>query len=196
MALETRLPCKQVILDKDDAPRSLWRKVVDAIENTKVGWWVSVRWEWLKRSWAYAKFGWGNYDFDAAYALQLLSFKLKRLERVLKENANTVQDPKHMQALRLVIRLLDKLVEDDYRYFYETHNKKWFGVERPEIRFEKIDGSDLSTMLSARDDLPEDQQENESAEVRQAFAADDAIKARDKRWAFSILAKYYEYWWD
>ncbi|NDD52330.1 hypothetical protein EBZ39_00360 [bacterium] len=194
MTLETH--SKQVIFDKDDTPKSLWQKFVYAIEHTKIGWWVTVRLEWLRRSWAYAKFGWCNYDFDAAYALALLSFKLKRVERVLKEDAHTVQEPKHMQALRLVIRLLDKLVEDDYRYFYETHNKKWFGCERPEIRFEQIEGSDLSQMLSASDDLPADQQEQASEEARAAFDADDAIKARDKRWAFSILAKYYEYWWD
>jgi hypothetical protein len=67
-----------------------------------------------------------------------------------------------VQALRLVIRLLDKLVEDDYRYFYETHNKRWYGVASPEIRFEKVAGSDLSEMVgSAQGHLPADQQELE-----------------------------------
>lgn len=184
------------VLFKDDAPQTLWQKIVSKIENTKVGWWISVRWEWLRRCWAYAKFGWDNYDFDAAYALRLLSFKLKRLERVLVEKAHTEQDPKHMQALSLVIRLLDKLVADEYNYFYRTHNKKWYGVEHPPFSFEKIEGSDLSEMVSARRNLTADQQEQENEEIRAAFEADDAIKARDKRWAFSILGVYYEYWWD
>ena len=187
---------KRVIFN-DEKPQTLRQKLVSKLESTKVGWWLSVRWERIKRSWAYARYAWENYDFDAAYALELLSFKLKRVERVLKEDAHTEQEPEHMQALRLVIRLLDKLTADDYRYFYETHNKKWYDTPYPDMDFEKTDdAAGSSRIVFAREHLPAEQQDQDRDELLNAFETDESIKARDKRWAFSLLAKYYEYWWD
>lgn len=181
---------------KDDKPKTIRQKITDWWEGTWLGWRLVILSERLRRSWAYARFGWSNYDFDAGYALALLSFKLKRVQDTLINRSGTVQDPKELQALRLVIRLLDRLVEDNYSYFYERHNQKWYGKPHPEIEFEKIEGFAGSRMISGFDRLPPDQQELAGDEIRVAFATDDAIKSRDKRWAFSILSQHYESWWD
>jgi hypothetical protein len=151
--------------------------------------------ERLRRCWAYARFAWDNYDFDSAYALQLLHFKLLRVQRAITSGYSR-QEKESVQSLRLAIRLLKRLADDNYSYFYEQHNLKWHGDKHPEITFEKEDSSGLSTMVSARDRLPENQKERANAELSTAFDADDKMKARDRRWLFSILDKYYEHWWD
>lgn len=190
------LSVKQVCFD-DDKPRSWQQKILDWWESTWLGYRLYVLRERVSRSWAFAVYAWENYDFDAAYALQLLSFKLKRVQHVLLTKAHTVQEPKHLQALKLTIRLIDKLSADEYQYSYVRHNKKWFGVAHPPFSFEKCDDPvGGSRLISARDHLPEEQRQQENAEAVAAFAADDAAKARDKRWAFEIFAKYYENWWD
>lgn len=150
----------------------------------------------LRRSWAYAKFGWSNYDFDSAYALRLLSFKLKRLQQVLV-SGHLEQDKQTRQSLRLAIRLLDKLAEDHYDYFIEQHNLKWYETKYPELGFEDIDnGSGCSRMVFPSEALPEEKQAQEREEHIAAWNADEALKNRDRRWAFSIIEKYYAYWWD
>lgn len=148
----------------------------------------------VARSWAYARFGWNNYDFDSSYALELLRFKLLRLQRALSVGYSR-QEKESTQSLRLAIRLLKRLTDDNYRYFYEQHNLKWHGEKHPEFSFEKTSAG-FSRMVSPREQLPEDQQEKASADLSAAFDADDKIKARDRRWLFSILDKYYEQWWD
>lgn len=150
----------------------------------------------LRRSWAYAKFGWGNYDFDGSFALDLLSFKLKRLQRVLV-SGHLEQDKTTLQSLRLAIRLLDKLSKDRYDYFIDRHNLKWYNTKSPEFGFEDTaDDADCCRMVFPSEALPEDQQAQENDEHRAAWHNDEALKARDKRWAFSIIEKYYEHWWD
>lgn len=151
--------------------------------------------ERLRRCWAYARFAWNNYDFDSAYALELLRFKLLRVQHAIATGFSR-QDKESAQSLKLAIRLLKRLTDDNYSYFYEQHNLKWHGEKHPGVTFEKEDKSGLSTMVTARDKLPEDQQETANDELRAAFDADDKMKARDRRWLFSILDKYYEYWWD
>jgi len=147
------------------------------------------------RSFAYAKIGWDNYDFDAGYMLTLLLFKLKRLQDFLLYKGNAVQDKDTLQSLRLAIRLLKRLTNDRYSYFYDRHNAKWnpTGIK---MTFKELPDSDLLEMVSYRHQLPAEEQEREGAELRQAFELDDAMRERDARWCFSILAKYYRHWWD
>lgn len=187
---------KPVIFKDDDKKETLPRKIWDWIEATRVYGKIYNFCCRLKRSCEYAKFGWHNYDFDAGYALQVLSFKLKRLQRVLT-TGHLVQDKETLKSLQLTIRLLDKLIADDYRYFTGRHNLKWHGTEHPDVDFEDVDdGQGYSRMVFASDKLPAEQQPQEREERYAALVADEALKARDKRWAFSIIAKYYEYWWD
>lgn len=184
------------VVFKEEAPPSVWCKIWYWIEATRV---YSACYNFcsrLRRSLAYARFGWSNYDFDSSYALKLLSFKLKRLQHVLT-TGHLIQDKETTQSLRLTIRLLDKLHADDYSYFINRHNVKWYGTRYPECGFEDLnDGSDCSRMVFPSEHLPEDKQEKERAEHIAAWDADDALKTRDRRWAFSIIAKYYPYWWD
>ena len=36
----------------------------------------------------------------------------------------------------------------------------------------------------------------ELREFKKAVKMDEQIRARDARWLFSIMEKYYQYWWD
>lgn len=183
---------KQVDFSRLDAARAHWS--VRWLVESKFWYECTAVYERICRSLAYARFGWGNYDFDAGYALKLLEFKLKRLQNcLLTSNAHT-PDKQTTQSLRLAIKLLQRLVKDEYSYFYAQHNLKWFGKKHPDIEFEPVEGGSL--LRSKRTELPEEQQAQETAEIRAAFDADDALKTRDKQWLFAILAKYYEYWWD
>lgn len=152
-------------------------------------------WRKLARSVAYARIGWNNYDFDSGYVLQLLLFKLERLQNYLLTQGHTVQDKTTLQSLRLAIKLLNRLTNDNYSYFYDRHNAKWNPTNIP-MRFEKIENTELSEMVTFRHSLPAEVQAQESDELRAAFDADDALKTRDSRWCFNIIAKYYAHWWD
>jgi hypothetical protein len=79
-------------------------------------------------------FYWGwklrkSHDFDFAFLEEMMLLKLKRMEKCFKKHGNTVwcQVPdapeyKHMRALELAIRLLERLDKDEYRS-YETEGR-------------------------------------------------------------------------
>jgi len=184
------------VICKDDDKTTLLRSIWHRIEATRIYSKCYAFCSKLRRSWAYARFGWDNYDFDGAYALRALSFKLKRLQRLLLDG-HVIQDEASLKSLRLAIRLLDRLVEDDYNYFLHCHNLKWYDTEYPPHGFEKVnDGRGCSRMVFPSESLPENKQAQEHEEHVAAWAADEKLKNRDKRWVFSIIEKYYEHWWD
>lgn len=154
--------------------------------------------ERFSRCWAYARFAWKNYDFDGAYLIHLMTFKLKRIQRSL-QNGWTMQDEKYMQALRLAIRLGDKLENYEYYWFMNRHNKKW---GEPDMQFEDCDDEasnkkGLKRMEMYRKNVVDAAtKEQERQEFLAASDADEAIKDRDSRLFFRLIEKYYPGWWD
>lgn len=81
--------------------------------------------ERIGRSYAYAKFGYMNYDFDSAYLYDLMSFKLKRIKKCI-ENGIAVQEEEDMKALDETIAIIDRLRVENYEEKYEPeHDAKW-----------------------------------------------------------------------
>jgi hypothetical protein len=158
----------------------------------------SVYRERISRCWAYARFAWKNYDFDGEYLVQLMTFKLKRIQRSLQSGCS-IQDKKYMQALRLAVRLGDKLKNYDYHWFMDCHNKKW---GEPDVEFEDCDDETSNKAGLKRMEMrrvhvvDEATKEQERREFMVAYEADDAIQDRDSRLFFRLIEKYYPGWWD
>lgn len=152
--------------------------------------------EWLKRAWCYAKLGYKNYDFDALTIERYLLFKLKRVEECLL-NGNvdlTVEmGPKKMKALKLCIKLLERLNGHYYR-FLDMHEVKWGEME---CWFEPTGLGESSYWRSkrAKANTPE-LIEQERKEFLEAVRADDREEMRDRKLVYRILEKYICYWWD
>lgn len=146
----------------------------------------------VARSLAFAKLGWNNYDWDHAYLLQLMIFKMKRMQKACFEEGHHIPEKLSQQSLRLCIKLGEKLLKDNYFYFTGLHNEKWGKFEF----IEKTDESGRKYTGMGRPGVPKEKEEQERAEFLEAYKKDDSVKARDTRWFFEIMAKYQESWWD
>lgn len=159
-----------------------------------------VEWFWpivqiyrkVARSLAFAKLGWNNYDWDHAYLLQLMIFKMKRMQKACFEEGHHIPEKLPQQSLRLCIKLGEKLLKDDYFYFTGLHNEKWGELEF----IEKTNESGRKYTGIGRPGVPKEKEEQERLEFTEAYKKDDSVKARDTRWFFGIMAKYQESWWD
>src|SRR5262245_38122373 len=84
--------------------------------------------EWVRRAWDYAKLGYKNWDFDALTIERYMLFKLKRVQDCLI-NGNcdlTVEmGPRKMKALKLCIKLLERLQDGRCTRFMDMHEAKW-----------------------------------------------------------------------
>lgn len=146
----------------------------------------------VARSLAFAKLGWNNYDWDHAYLLTLMVFKMKRMQKACFEEGHHIPEKLPQQSLRLCIKLGEKLLKDDYFYFTGLHNEKWGELEF----IEKTDESGRKYTGMGRSGVPKEKEEQERLEFMEAYKKDDSVKARDTRWFFGIMAKYQESWWD
>jgi len=145
------------------------------------------------RSLAWARLGWNNYDWDHAYLLDVMVFKMKRMQKAIFEEGHHIPEKAPIQSLKLCIKLGEKLRKDDYFYHHGLHNAKWGDLEFIEKVDEKT-GRKYTGM--GRPGVPKEKEEEERAEFLEACRKDDSIKVRDTRWFFGIMAKYQESWWD
>lgn len=154
----------------------------------------------LSRAAAYATFGWSNHDFDSGYLLDALHFKLQRMHKFMtSKDAYSVQEKHTLQSLRLATRLAKKLTTDDYSHFMDQHDKKWGPLDMKLTPAEPVEGlpGGGSVCEFSRPNVTSKRKEaQERREFKKAAQLDDLSRARDARWLFSIMEKYYQYWWD
>jgi hypothetical protein len=140
--------------------------------------------EKICRSFAYAKFGWANYDFDYSSVYKLLSFKLSRLYNTLDKDPYHTFTPKDRKALLLAIKLCDNIVEDNYGDAYkEKHDKKW-----GELNFDgkNLDRSKVKTKK---------QKEQERKEFLEIIKKAEEDAQQDLRDLGDILLNASRRWW-
>ena len=79
----------------------------------------------LTRAYSYAKFGWNNHDWASNYTLELMMFKLRRLQSCLN-NGNSIQNDEDVKALQDILKVLNRLSKGRYdRKYRKIHDKKW-----------------------------------------------------------------------
>lgn len=122
---------KEINLDKleysfvDKLPSGVRQYVIYPIQD-----FYSKYSERISRSYAFAKIGWKNYDFDSVFIYELMSFKLKRIKRCLIEGYG-VQEEVDIKALQEAIEICDRLFLQDYESkYHKLHDKKWGDLPR------------------------------------------------------------------
>ncbi len=199
-------------------------KAINLGEDKKESWWTNYDrpwvklWYWLEEVWwtivgkhinyltkvfSYAKVLRRDYDFDAHSLYPLLSLKLKRIEKALLKGCS-IHEKKDMQALRICIKLCDRLDDDEtYDKWRIRHDKKWGELESTTVPVDVM-GNTVSEKDAnyfrwdswrARANTPE-LKEQERQEMRAGFILEEKIKLRERKWFFNILAEKIPYWWD
>lgn len=138
---------------------------------------------------------WNDWDFDCSTGLhKLIRKKLQRLEPNIR-NGYAVDGERDARRIRVVISVLDRIIEDEYsERELVDHNKKWGKGEMIIIR--PID-SDKSSIEFVFDGVKND--EDEEVRRKEYMAASILAgqkKNKDLEWVFKILGKYHMEWWD
>lgn len=136
-----------------------------------------------------------DYDFDSHSLFSIIHYKLVRLKPVL-ENGISLQEPEHMKALRIAIKLSARLNNDDYDLrAWDRHGKRWGELKSWTEPCEDKDG--YSRYFSSRPNaVTEEQKELERVErILGSQRAYDIMK-RDERWLYAVLHKYLRNWWS
>jgi len=157
---------------------------------------------WLKAVYSYAIFLWDDYDWDHAYFLRLMRFKLVRMEKVLT-NGYAENSIRVGRQVKYAIYLLDKLdsdhpnkkIEDMYDRHLEQYGEVSFDFEKisslgkhigfvSSVVYSKVDSNDLVATEAAS--------ENKMVIYSLEIAAREDLYDR----LFAHMRKYIQHWWD
>ena len=187
-----------------DETKSLLGNIVYGIKKYLI-WPVTDKFRILKertkRSYAYARFGWLNYDFDMACAWDLFEFKLRRLYKCL-ENGHAIQEPEDMKALRELIKIVRRLGRGRYEdIYYRQLDKKWGKIEsKTTPNYDKNGKITTYTYHSWRKNCPEDASEElkarEMNDRKCCWENAEKDRVRDLERMKDILVKHGQKWWD
>ena len=149
--------------------------------------------EKLFRSFAFAKIGWGSFDGDHCYLLELEVFKMKRILKDLENSFvywGDVNSGRYIKALKLAIKIGERIKVGDYTRFYDFHVKKW--GER------KILWNDDAPFVNGSRPVRWNREttKEESKELMIAFKTDERLEQRDYNLFYGIIAKYSRGWWS
>lgn len=171
------------------------RQILSQIKNF-------LYWGWTMRS---------NHDYDYGFCEQVLLLKLKRLREAMNtckwhmslpdlyealkdptiddyERENHIANIKAYRALNVVIQLLER--QQDYNFYGEFSGLYDFignyASDRPDA---------LSAVLDRNKEkiiLPHEEYRKRLLQLREI---DGRMEERDRRWAYSLIAKYSQSWW-
>lgn len=159
---------------------------------------IQSHWCKFKRACAYFKHGYHSFDFDSAYMLEDMLFKLKRIQDSIINHGHHVVEKEEEQSLRLAIKLLDRQLNRNYgEYFRKKHDEKWGEVK---IWFEDLEPDHPvkgSRLMSSRPNIKSKEDEEKELEDRKVvWKLEEELKMRDRKWLFDIIVKHMDRWWD
>lgn len=151
---------------------------------------------WLTQTVAYSIFFWenNNYDWDYAYLINLMRFKLSRMAKTIEENEIIVANHRVARQIRYAVYLIDEWQSDRYLEEIRTaHEAKW---GKAQYSWHK-DSGDSRRMITSYPKATTSNLHGLATEellegVMLAGARDEMLLDR----LFKHMRKYLRQWWD
>lgn len=93
----------------------------------------------LKRITKYLPVIWSSYDFDYRYATELFMMKLEDIADYMEsDRAWSVGSKHNASRIRMVLRLMDKVYNEEYATYYQTQLRDLYGPTVLDVHFTEI----------------------------------------------------------
>ena len=156
-----------------------------------VTWFIKNLFFKITRTLQFARLGWKDRDFDYAYLLELMRWKLDKMSLYFKD-ANIVEGSLETSIeIRKAVEALDRYnAADYYPDEYAAIDTKW-----GDYCFNKIEGRNASTMSRTNIKTPEDEEEC-SKQFRAWYDKEEAAENKDWALFFDTMRDQMKGWWD
>lgn len=141
---------------------------------------------WIKKSIEYSVFLWTDNDWDFAYILMLLKYKLKRTRENINKNANHVGYENIVAEINTAEQMIQKILDGDfYMKEYEAHEKKWGPRKKDSMIF-----GERERIMTSED------KKQEEHEIR--IIITEMHRQEEQAWSdlFDYLKEHMRNWWD
>lgn len=151
------------------------------------------------RSLAFARIGWGSYDFDRSYLFELMVFKMERMHHCM-EHGHVIQDVEIMASLKEAIEICKRAEKSSYEdVYFEQHDQKWGELKMDFEPIEKKDGNPhrgSRALFSRPNAVTKKQKEQELKESRAIWEKAAKDRKKDMLRLGQIFDEYSEGWWE
>lgn len=171
--------------------KDIWRDIT---------YWPRRKWRQIKNVISWIPVVWNQFDFDYRYSIDVFKHQLLKQAKFMESDRALGYGSKiDAQKIRMVVRLMDKVYDEDYTCEYQQKLKDTYGEDVDEMVF--LDIPDRPGFTSMKWNYEVDEK---YAELR------DEIKENSKKWfkesqdkqerAHKLLYKLLEFyirgWWD
>jgi len=92
------------------------------------------KYEQIKNLFKWIPVIWKQYDFDYGYALDAFKFQLSKIADFLEsDKANTVEAKNSASRIRMIVRLMEKVYNEDYGCEYQSQIEELYGKTKTEF---------------------------------------------------------------
>lgn len=149
----------------------------------------------IKKLIDYAPIIWRDEDWDHAFLLDLLHFKMRRMFIQFKYRDKCVKWGRELEALRTCTAILARL-KDDSCYdlmCYALHVQRWGAICH---KFHEIDNKTSRMELYFPKAKTEAEQEQASNEFHECMKREAAMKVSDLKNFCALFEKNLNFWWS
>lgn len=141
---------------------------------------------------------WNQYDFDYGYSIDVFKFQLEKQAEFLESNkACTLSAKDKASRIRMVLRLMDKVYNEDYALEYTDEFEKIYGKGSSDISFVNTNNPKL---LSMKKNYELTESEEKIIEMDQVYNNLFLNSVEKQKRAHKLLWDLIEHniqgWWD
>ena len=144
----------------------------------------------------YRRFLWEDRSYDSYYIFYMLREKLSHDVGYYEKYGNHVHVQKDIDNMKLCVKILNRIIEDDYHEkVFKHHNKKW---GEPEFRVEDVeDRAGYCELFIDRENVKsQEDKEQERKEFRKLSKHEGYLKQQDVNFLFNFMSKHIKSWWN
>jgi hypothetical protein len=151
-------------------------------------------WWFVQKVWDYKSILWHDRDWDHAFILYMLKFKIERTRKHIGECARHTRWKLDVKNMKKAEDLINYHLSSKYDKIFEKHDEKWGKIE---FDLEPTDNPSLSkcTMRRAKANTSE-KQKQERKEYGRLLKR--SLREEEKSWKkiWTHLDKHMRSWWD
>lgn len=169
--------------------------------------WLKRKFKQIKNVFRWLPIIWKQFDWDYRYSIEVFKFQLQKQAEFLESDmAHTLDAKIRASRIRTIIRLMDKVYEEEYACEYQDELTKRYGNRS--YKFVKIEGRRSYNPISEKDeDLYEmievwekNYSEEELKEIKEVeselFKKSIDKQERAHRLLWKLIEKDIRGWWD
>lgn len=142
---------------------------------------------------------WEQFDFDHIYATDVFKFQLLKMADYMEsDKARCVGAKDRASRIRMIVRLMDKVYNEDYAMEYQDKLNELYGESLFDVSFVPTEDGDGSSYMKWSYELTESEDRiKEIDEMKdKLFKESQEKQERAHKLLWALIERNIQYWWD